>query len=56
LEAESAWLKNAVHLPICRDAKFRIVLAHGIPVGDSKDYMPGHVHQIIDPIFGGKDP
>lgn len=56
LEAESAWLKNAVHLPICRDAKFRIVLAHGIPVGDSKDYMPGHVHQIIDPIFGGEDP
>ena len=51
------WLKRAVAAaPVCRDAKFRIVLAHGVPVGDSKDYLPGHVRQVIDPVFGGKEP
>jgi len=53
---QAAWLKNAVNLPMCRDAEFRIVLAHGIPVGDAQKYMPGHVRQVIDPVFGGKDP
>ncbi len=56
LAAEAKWLKNVVNLPMCRDAKYRIVLAHGIPVGDAKDYMPGHVRQVIDPVFGGEKP
>ena len=53
---QAEWLKEAVKLPMCRDAKFRIVLAHGVPVGDSQDYMPGHVRQVIDPVFGGENP
>ena len=56
IAAEAMWLKNAVNLPMCRNAKYRIVLAHGIPVGDAKDYMPSHVHQVIDPVFGGENP
>lgn len=56
IAAEARWLKNAVNLPMCRDAKYRIVLAHGVPVGDFQEYMPGHVHQVIDPVFGGENP
>jgi hypothetical protein len=41
---------------MCRDAKYRIVLAHGLPVGDVQSYMPGHVRQVIDPVFSGSDP
>ena len=56
LAAEAKWLKKAVELPICKDAKYRIVLAHGVPVGDYWDYMPNHVRQVIDPVFGGANP
>ena len=56
LAKEARWLKRAVQLPMCRDAKYRIVLAHGCPVGDSKEYMPDHVRQVIDPVFAGRDP
>jgi hypothetical protein len=53
---QSKWLKRMVKTPAFREAKFRIVLAHGTPVGDSKEYLPGHVRQVIDPVFGGKEP
>jgi hypothetical protein len=56
LAAEAKWLKRAVNDPICRDAKYRIVMAHGIPLGDPCEYMPGNVRKVIDPVFGGKDP
>ena len=56
LAAQSRWLRRAVASPACREAKFRIVLAHGTPLGDSKEYLPGHVRQIIDPVFGGAEP
>jgi hypothetical protein len=56
IAAEAKWLKKAVELPICKDAKYRIVLAHGIPVGDPQQYMPSHVRQVIDPVFGGAEP
>ena len=56
LAAEAKWLKKAVDLPLCRDAKYRIVLAHGIPVGDFWDYMPDHIRKVIDPVFGGTEP
>ncbi len=56
IAAEAKWLKKAVQHPMCRDAKYRIVLAHGLPAGDGKTYLPGHVRQVIDPVFGGNDP
>ena len=56
LAAEGKWLKKAVQQPMCRDAKYRIVLAHGLPVGDVQSYMPSHVRQVIDPVFSGSDP
>ncbi len=56
IAAEAKWLKKAVELPICRDAKYRIVLAHGVPVGDPLEYMPSHVRQVIDPVFAGAEP
>ena len=56
IAAEAKWLKRAINDPVCRDAKYRIVLAHGVPVGDACEYMPGHIRQVIDPVFGGKDP
>ena len=56
IAAEAKWLKKVVDLPICRDAKYRIVLAHGLPSGDAQKYLPGHVRQVIDPVFGGSDP
>ena len=56
IAAEAKWLKNAVNLPMCRDAKYRVVLAHGLAVGDGGSYMPKHVHQVIDPVFGGENP
>lgn len=56
IAAEAKWLKKAVELPMCRSAKYRIVLAHGLPSGDAQKYLPGHVRQVIDPVFGGSDP
>lgn len=56
IAAEAKWLKKAVQHPMCRDAKYRIVLAHGLPAGDVLSYLPGHVRQVIDPVFGGSDP
>ena len=56
IAAEAKWLKKAVELPMCRSAKYRIVLAHGLPSGDAQKYLPGHVRQAIDPVFGGCDP
>lgn len=56
LAKEAHWLKQAVTLPMCRDAGYRIVLAHGTPVGDSSEYLPGHVRQMIDPLFAGNAP
>ena len=56
IAAEAKWLKKAVELPMCRNAKYRIVLAHGLPSGDAQKYLPGHVRQVIDPVFGGSDP
>ncbi len=56
LEAQAAWLEGAIEHPMCRSAKFRVVLCHGIPLGDPAEYMPGHLRQLIDPFFAGKDP
>lgn len=56
IAAEKKWLQAAVNTPVCRDAEYRIVLAHGVPAGDIKEYMPGHVREVIDPVFGGSDP
>ena len=53
---EARWLAKAVDLPICRDAKYRIVLAHGTPLGESHTYLPDHVRQVIDPVFAGSEP
>ena len=56
IAAEARWLKRAVGEAMCRDAKYRIVLAHGIPAGDPQQYMPDHIRQVIDPVFGGETP
>ena len=56
IDAEAEWLSRAVDLPACREAKYRIVLAHGIPAGDVQHYMPEHVRRVIDPVFGGRTP
>lgn len=56
LKKQSKWLKNAVELPMCKTAKFRIVLCHGIPLGDPLEFMPGNLRELIDPFFAGKDP
>ena len=56
LEEESKWLKNAVRSSMCQEAKYRIILAHGVPVGDHTIYMPENIRKIIDPLFAGKDP
>lgn len=56
IAAEARWLKKAIQHPMCRDARYRIVLAHGLPAGDARAYLSGHVRQVIDPVFGGEDP
>ena len=56
LEEEGKWLKNAVKHPMCQEARYRIVLAHGVPVGDSTSYMPENIRKVIDPFFAGKEP
>ena len=53
LKKQSKWLKNAVEMPMCKTAKFRIVLCHGIPLGDPLEFMPGNLRNLIDPIFAG---
>jgi hypothetical protein len=56
ISRQTKWLKRAVKSAVFREAKFRIVLAHGTPVGDSREYLPGHVRQVIDPVFGSREP
>lgn len=56
LEEQAAWLDRMVDAPVCRDAKFRIVLAHGLPYGDYRPYLPTNVHKVIDPFFLGENP
>lgn len=56
IAAEARWLKNAVKMDCCKNARYRIVLAHGTPLGDACEYMPSHVRQVIDPLFSGDDP
>ena len=56
IAAEAKWLKEVVKHPDCQTAKYRIVLSHGVPLGDPQQYMPNHVRQVIDPVFGGKNP
>lgn len=56
ITAEARWLKEAVKLECCQSAKYRIVLAHGAPLGDTQHYMPSHAWQVIDPVFSGSDP
>ncbi|MBO5762173.1 MAG: metallophosphoesterase [Lentisphaeria bacterium] len=56
LEEEKLWLEKAVKLSVCQEAKYRIVLAHGVPVGDDTVYMPENIRKVIDPVFAGKDP
>ena len=53
---EADWLKEAVELPQCKSAKYRVVLAHGVAVGDPCEYMPAHVRQVVDPVFAGPNP
>ncbi|MBO5725026.1 MAG: metallophosphoesterase [Lentisphaeria bacterium] len=56
LKAQRKWLEKAVKLPMCQEAEYRIVLAHGVPLGDPHKYMPTHVREGICGIFSGKDP
>ena len=56
LKAQRKWLEKALRLPVCQEAQFRIVLAHGVPVGDPHPYMGNHVREMIEGIFSGKDP
>ena len=56
LEQEERWLRDLVEQPFWREAKWRIVLAHALPVGDFKKYLPDHVRKMIDPLFGGDPP
>lgn len=56
LEQEERWLRELVKQPFWREAKWRIVLAHALPAGDFKKYLPDHVREMIDPLFGGDPP
>ena len=56
IAAEARWLKEAVKLECCQSAKYRIVLAHGAPLGDAQQYMPSHAWQVMDGVFSGSDP
>ena len=56
IAAEARWLKNAVRSECCQSAAYRIILAHGTPLGDAEKYMPAHVRKVIDPLFAGSDP
>ena len=56
IASQRKWLKRMIDTPECRNAKFRIVLAHATPLGDSKEYLPGLVREITEPFFGGKEP
>ncbi len=56
--AQKRWLTKAVESPEFQTAKYRIVLSHGIPLGDIMKamYMPNNVRDTIDPLFGSANP
>ena len=56
LEEQKSWLERMIEQPICKEARYRIVLAHAIPFGDWQEYLPGKVHRVIDPFFAGENP
>ena len=56
LDEQKRWLEMMIEQPICKEATYRIVLAHAIPFGDWNEYLPGKIHRVIDPFFAGENP
>ena len=56
LDEEEEWLKQIVQTSAFKDAKYRVVLAHGLPAGDWEQYMPQRLRKMIEPLFGGSHP
>ena len=56
LDEQKEWLAKAIETPACKTAKYRVVLAHGLPYGDWQEYMTGKVRYVIDDFFAGRKP
>ena len=55
-KAQAKWLRKALESPEFKQAKYRVVLAHAAPLGNGRDFLPGNVRSLIEPLFTGKDP
>ena len=55
-KAQNKWLQAAVESPEFKNAKYRIVLCHTAPLGNSLKYLPGNVRSCIEPLFTGDNP
>ena len=56
MELQKKWLAQAVKSDAFRNAKFRVVLAHGAPLGAKGQYLSEKLRKVIDPLFASQDP
>ena len=53
---QSAWLRELVNSPVCRNAKKRIVLAHTPPFEFNDRFMAKNISSMVKELFYGKNP
>ena len=56
MEKQKNWLKQAVKSDSFKNARYRIVLAHGAPLGAKAQYLMTRLRAAVDPFFASQAP
>lgn len=56
MEVQKKWLTQAVKSDRFKNARYRIVLAHGAPLGAKHQYLSERLRKVIDPLFASQAP
>ena len=56
MEKQKNWLKQVVKSDSFKNARYRIVLAHGAPLGAKGQYLSEKLRKVIDPLFASQAP
>ncbi len=56
MQKQKEWLEDAVKTVAFQSARYRIVLAHGAPLGAKGQYLSKKLRKVIDPLFASKNP
>ncbi|MBO5923337.1 MAG: metallophosphoesterase [Lentisphaeria bacterium] len=56
MQMQKKWLEKAVESDMFQSARYRIVLAHGAPLGAKRQYLSIRLREVVDPLFASKNP